>query len=106
MTDDTFYINFCDLKEECQDALLEFYGINTPEEANFDMIPIAEIPKPEEKRMYKCRVCGEKKEMDYCCDHNISICLDCCDDGCDSSVKEWGESSRYQEKGGDDGSET
>lgn len=36
--------------------------------------------------MFKCRVCGWKKEDDYCCENDVSICLDCCEDDCEDSI--------------------
>lgn len=39
--------------------------------------------------MFKCVVCNGKKIDSYCCETNISICLDCCVDDCgDSSNKD------------------
>lgn len=35
--------------------------------------------------MYKCRCCGMKKKDDYCCESDVSICLDCCIDDCKDS---------------------
>jgi len=35
--------------------------------------------------MYTCRWCSEKKLDEYCCEHNISVCLDCCNDDCEDS---------------------
>lgn len=35
-----FEIYFCDLTEEAGKQLLEFYGISSPEEANWDIQPI------------------------------------------------------------------
>lgn len=34
---------FADLKEEKQKEVLEAFGINSPEEANLDVVPIATI---------------------------------------------------------------
>ena len=49
-----FEINFCDLKEEVQDALLEAVGVEKPEDMNWDrenpiMAPIAYYELPDEE---------------------------------------------------------
>ena len=33
----------------------------------------------------KCKSCGLKKKDDYCCENDISICLDCCN--CKDSIE-------------------
>jgi len=38
--------------------------------------------------MFKCRCCGEKKADGFCCEHDVSICLDCCEDDCEDSIEE------------------
>lgn len=40
---------FDDLNEEAQKVFLEAQGIETPEEGNYDTMPIAVIPIPEEE---------------------------------------------------------
>ena len=42
---DTFEIFISDLKPEVQKALLDFLGLKTIEEGNFDVFSIAEIEK-------------------------------------------------------------
>jgi len=46
--DETFDIRFDDLKPEVQAEFLEFMGLKDAAEGNFDVYPIAEVPKPEE----------------------------------------------------------
>ena len=38
--------------------------------------------------MFKCICCGMKKEDSYCCENDVVICLDCCDDNCEDSQEE------------------
>lgn len=38
-----FQIYFRDLKEDCQKKLLQFYNIDSPEEMNWDVFPIATL---------------------------------------------------------------
>ena len=38
-----FSIYFSDLNEEAQEELLEFYEIESPEEMNWDVVPISVI---------------------------------------------------------------
>ena len=40
--------------------------------------------------MFKCRICGLKKRNNYCCERDVGICLDCCEDNCEDSQKIWG----------------
>jgi hypothetical protein len=40
-----FEIYFRDLKEDCQKKLLQFYSIDSPEEMNWDVFPIATLYK-------------------------------------------------------------
>jgi len=44
-----FEIFFHDLKVECQRDFLEFAGIEKPENGNFDIFPLAIIPKGEDE---------------------------------------------------------
>jgi len=37
-----------DLKEDVQKEVLKFLGLESAEEGNYDTIPVAVIPKPEE----------------------------------------------------------
>jgi hypothetical protein len=37
--------------------------------------------------MFKCINCGIQKDDVFCCENNISICLDCCNDDCDDSIE-------------------
>lgn len=41
-------IYFDDLTEKCQKEILEVFGIDDPKEMNWDVMPIAEIPEPDE----------------------------------------------------------
>ena len=41
-------IYFKDFGEEMQKKILEFYGLNSPEEANLYMFPLFVLPKPDE----------------------------------------------------------
>jgi hypothetical protein len=43
----SFEIYLNDLKEEVQKEFLKFMGMSSPEEGNFDSMPIAAIPKGE-----------------------------------------------------------
>ena len=36
--------------------------------------------------IFKCRCCKEKKKHIECCENDISICLDCCEDNCQDSI--------------------
>lgn len=45
--DEEFEIFFKDLKEDVQKRILEFLGLECPEDGNYDTIPIATIPKPD-----------------------------------------------------------
>ena len=47
MNDETLEIMFDALTPEAQAAVLEFLGIKSAAEGNFDVFPIAVIPKPE-----------------------------------------------------------
>lgn len=38
-------IYFSDLNEEAQKEVLEFYGVNSPEELNFEIVPLVELEK-------------------------------------------------------------
>lgn len=38
-------IYFSDLNEETQKEVLEFYGVNSPEELNFEIVPLVELEK-------------------------------------------------------------
>jgi len=42
-------IYYDDLTDEAQKIFLEATGIKSPEEGNYDILPIAEIPIPEEQ---------------------------------------------------------
>jgi len=42
---DQLEITFADLNEDGQRAVLEFFGIDTPEEGNFDLIPLFILEK-------------------------------------------------------------
>ena len=44
--EDNVEIYFEDLKEDAQNTLLDVYGISKPEDMNWDIQPIAIIPKP------------------------------------------------------------
>lgn len=44
-----FEIYFHDLKEKVQQELLDFYGIESPEDMNWDVFPVAIIPCLEEE---------------------------------------------------------
>lgn len=47
------------------------------------------ICEENEGEMFKCRCCGLKKDTNYCCENDVSICLDCCEDNCgDNRQKE------------------
>jgi len=54
---DELEIFFDDLTETARREVLEFLGIETPEEGNFDLIPLAVIPKPEPQL---CGECGKE----------------------------------------------
>ena len=41
-------IYFSDLNEEAQKELLKLYGIKTPQEGNFDVVPLFVLVEPEE----------------------------------------------------------
>lgn len=43
---ENFLIYFNDLNAEAQARLLKLYNISKPEEMNWDLIPIAEVPGP------------------------------------------------------------
>jgi len=42
---DSFPIMFYDLSQKCQEALLKFMGTEDAQEMNWDVIPVAEIPR-------------------------------------------------------------
>lgn len=44
---DKLEIYFSDLTKKAQDDLLECFGVDTPEEMNWDVFPLAEIHKEE-----------------------------------------------------------
>ena len=46
--EESFEIYFNDLHEEAQKAFLEFMGITDPKEGNYDVFPLATIPKGED----------------------------------------------------------
>jgi hypothetical protein len=41
-------IYFSDLNAEAQKKVLELYGLKTPQEGNFDVVPLFELFEPEE----------------------------------------------------------
>ena len=42
---DQLEITFSDLNQDAQKAVLEFFGIDTPEEGNYDLIPLFILEK-------------------------------------------------------------
>ena len=44
---DTLEIFFHDLKEEAQDRVLQFYNIESAEDGNYDVIPLAVLTNDE-----------------------------------------------------------
>jgi len=48
VAEENFEIMIRDLKDDVQKDVLAFLGIKTVEDGNYDVVPIAVIPKPEE----------------------------------------------------------
>jgi hypothetical protein len=46
---ETFEIMLSDFTEEAQKAILAFYGVDSPEDGNWDVMPIAVLEKSEEE---------------------------------------------------------
>ena len=49
MKEEYFDIHFDDLTADCQKKLLEFFGVKSEKDMNWDVIPITSLPKPEEE---------------------------------------------------------
>lgn len=48
MTTKTFEIMFDDLNKEAQEQFLEFQGLDSPEDGNYDIVPLAIVELEEE----------------------------------------------------------
>ena len=47
MPDDTYELMLEELTPLAQTRVLEFLGLQKPEDGNFDVVPIATLPRPE-----------------------------------------------------------